>query len=123
MAAITSANVQVLETTDVISKALKSFGVRRKLAITLAAQGGTAGDIPASALGLKQITSTRTYAAYIGSAWVGNAPTFIGNSTSTLLQDGNYIFPVDLTQATDASRANPANITGVLDVEVEGIPN
>jgi hypothetical protein len=117
MAAISSANVSVIQAYEFGSRTGKSHGLRQILAITLSAQGGTAGDIPASALGLKQITNVQSLGAILS----GN-PRYVGVGVSALGSDSNYIYPVDLTQATDANRATPANITGTLYVMVEGIP-
>lgn len=114
MAAITSSNVTLIRTFQNVDRA---GCVREKvsdLAITLSAQGGTAGDIPASALGFAVIYAAQALSATISSTMVG--------AVVCTAQDGSEIFPVDLTQATDANRANRANLTGTLYVRVFGTP-
>lgn len=117
MAAITSANVVVLQPPyEHGSRHGKLVETRMVVQITLAAQGGTAGDIPASAFGLKQITSVRDMAATIG----GN-PRHCPLQIANYGQNNNYIYPLDPTQATDATRTTPANITGTVVAEIGGI--
>lgn len=117
MAAITSANVVISNQYEFGSRSSKFIEYRMIATITLAAQGGTAGDIPASAFGLKQITNVRDIACTIG----GN-PRHCPMQIANFGLDGNYIYPLDPTQATDASRTTPANITGTVVVEISGIP-
>lgn len=119
MAAITSANVVFLQQPyEFGSRSNKYIEHRMVAQITLTAQGGTAGDIPASAFGLKQITNVRDIAALIG-----GSPRHCPMQIANIGLDNNYIYPLDPTQATDASRTTPANITGVITVEIAGITN
>lgn len=117
MAAITSANVVTHDSYEVGSRSGKFRGIGVLATITLAAQGATAGDIPASVFGLKQITYVNSVAAVIGAA-PRYAPVAIANFGA----NDNYIFPIDVNQATDASRFLPANITGTITLYIEGIP-
>lgn len=117
MAAITSANVVIHQTYEVGTRSGKQLGVGVLATITLAAQGATAGDIPPSVFGLKQFLFVQPLSATISAVkrWV---PFGLANFGL----DDNYIFPVDLMQATDANRGIPANLTGTFTVYVEGIP-
>lgn len=117
MSAITTAEVTTLQAYEFGNRTNKSQGLRVLAAIVLSSQGATAGDIPASVFGLKQITSVFCYGSTISS-----------NPRATIFQvasigsDDNYIYPIALTQATDANRADPANLSGTFYVAVEGIP-
>jgi hypothetical protein len=118
MAAITPSNVTVLDAGDSASKQSKSRGIRRRVAVALTAQGGTAGDLPASAFRLKQITEVNFNGFFDGTNWRAGVQVGIANAGT----DNNSVFPADLLQATDASRGNPANLTGTLYLTIEGIP-
>ena len=117
MAAITASNVTILNEYEIGSKFGKSQGKRINAKITLDTQGATDGDIPASVFGLKAITNAVCYSAYIGTAWVGCV---VGVRSPG--SDSNSIFPISVINATDANRANPANITGDIYCIIEGIP-
>lgn len=117
MAAITSANVVIHDTYEIGTRQGKFRAQAVYATITLAAQGGTAGDIPASVFGLKQITYARNLAATIAAA-----QREVGFQIANYGVDANYIYPVDPAQATDASRGLPSNITGTCTVYLEGIP-
>ena len=114
MAAITSSNVTLVRSWERADLAGWAREKVSDLAITLSAQGGTAGDIPASALGFAKIYCAVCLSANISSTMVGGLV--------CVAPDGSEIFPVDLTQATDANRAKRANITGTLYVRVTGTP-
>lgn len=117
MAAITSANVAILQGYEVGTRSGKFLAYGMVAAITLTAQGATAGDIPASVFGLKQITHVREISGVIG----GN-PRHIPMQIANYGQDNNYIYPLNVLEAVDANRGTPANITGVVTVYLEGIP-
>lgn len=114
MAAITSANVTKVRKWEIKDAGGATVEVVADLVIALSAQGGTAGDIPASALGFNKIYSVVAQAAVISATLVG--------AVVCKDQTGTEIFPVDVTQATDANRANRANLTGDLYVRVTGSP-
>ena len=116
MAAITSSNVTITDQYEIGTRTGKGRGTRIMASVVLTAQGATAGDIPASAFGLKQITN-----AYAMGSLISAAPKGVIIGISALGSDANYIYPVSLIQATDADRANPANLTGTIFVCVEGI--
>lgn len=112
MAAITSANVTKVHAYEEGARDGTFVEVVKDLIIALSSQGGTAGDIPASALGFAKIYSAVGMAfddaTNVRGAWVGVAT------------DGSEIFPIDATQATDANRTLRANLTGSLYVRVTG---
>lgn len=114
MAAITSANVTVERTWMAMDAAGAQVEVVRDLVITLTAQGGTIGDIPASALGFNKIYSVHAIGANISAAL----------AAAVLMRDaaGTEIYPVDLTQTTDALRNNRSNITGTIYARISGSP-
>lgn len=116
MAAITSSNVTRYRSYTVVDQAGAVQEKVSDLGIVLSAQGGTAGDIPAAALGFARINRAFATALDLGAGTVVGA--LVGTQT-----DGSELFPVDITQATDANRANRANLTGTLHVRVYGIPN
>jgi hypothetical protein len=106
----------VLPSYEIGSKGGKSQGIRQFVALELTAEGATAGDIPASLFGLKQITYVHCYGATISAADAAGL-FFVGD----IGNDGNYIYPVDLTQATDADRNDPADLTGTFYLMIDGI--
>lgn len=113
MAAITSSNVTVLHSYRVGDIGMKYQGVLKRLKIVLSAQGGTAADIPASALGFSRMDSVSSSILSVSDvpkgAWIG------------LSTDGLELIPFDANQATDANRTARANITGDLYVTVIGL--
>ena len=112
MAAITSANVTVIKGWDEGDRTMKWTDSLRRLKIVLAAQGGTVGDIPAAALGLAEIYGVSEATLDVG-----------GTPKATLVftaLNGSELITADLTQATDATRADRANLTGNLYVTVRG---
>jgi hypothetical protein len=112
MAAITSANVTPSRTWETMGADGCVKEKTSDLAIVLSAQGGTAGDIPASALGFAKIYSAFGLAfddaTNVRGAWVGVAV------------NGSEIFPIDAVVSTDANRTLRANLTGTLYVRVTG---
>jgi len=115
MAAITSSAVSLLRSWETIDRAGCVKEKTSDLAITLSAQGGTALDIPAATIGFNKIYSVNAFCLYDG-----NVTSY--GALAGMSYDGSDIFPVDLTQVTDANRINRANITGVWYVRVTGIP-
>jgi hypothetical protein len=112
MAAITSANVVVVKSWEDGDRSSKWTSSVRRLKITLAAQGATIGDIPAAALGFREI-----YDAYAATLMVANVPKGVIVCVDLL---GTELVTVDINQATDATRGDRANVTGVLFVTVRG---
>lgn len=115
MAAITSANVTVTRSWEVMDKGGQFQEKISDLVITLSSQGGTAGDIPATALGFAKIYyavgKAFDDATNVRGAWVG-----VGTN-------GSEIFPVNACVSTDADRTLRASLTGTLYVRVHGVPN
>jgi hypothetical protein len=113
MAAITASNVTLLRAWETAAKAGYTVEKTKDVSIALSAQGATAGDIPASALGFSKIYSAVALAfddaTNVRGGWVGVAV------------DGSEIFPIDAAQATDANRTLRANLTGTLYVRVTGM--
>lgn len=109
MAAITSDNVTVYDSFDIGTKSGQSKGMRIRCGVTLAAQGATALDIPATAFGLSTITGM--WGGFLDST---------GTYTGILLgrnPSGTYLFPCLPADGT------PVNLTGVLHLWVEGYPS
>jgi len=113
MAAITSANVTTTSAWRMGDIGNKYQGVLKNLQIVLSSQGGTLGDIPASALGFTKILSVMT-----GILMVSTTPKGVVVGVAS---DGTELIPIDLTQATDANRTARANITGTLYISVLGV--
>lgn len=112
MAAITSANVSTTRSFELGSRGGAMVEVVKDLIITLSAQGGTAADIPASALGMAKIYTAFAYGLLTSGTMYG--------SVVGVVSDGSSIFPIAVTDATDATRATAANVTGNLYVRVTG---
>lgn len=93
----------------------KRVRIRRNLTITLATQGGATNLIPATALGLAagQCQSALCVLFVDGGAQ---------KRAVWLFTDGTNIYVGDPTQATDANRAIPADVTGTLTLEIAGFP-
>lgn len=112
MAAITASNVTLLRAWEQAAKGGDRAEIVKDLKIVLSAQGGTAGDIPASALGFSKLYSVQAQSIVQSAVTRG---VIVG-----LAIDGSEIFPVDMGQATDANRSLRANTTGDLYVRVTG---
>lgn len=115
MAAITSNNVTVIDAYRVGDFTNKQRAVYKRVKITLSAQGGTVGDIPASALGFSKFYDVSSAMLEVSS--VPKAVLVFLNAAGTELITAN------LAQATDANRIDRANLTGDLYVTVYGWPN
>lgn len=106
MAAITSSAVSLTRSFEVRGFNGALIEKVSDLTITLSAQGGTKGDIPASVLGFSKIFTAEAFRQNAGSdyaSWVG------------IWSDGSGIFTANL--GTGA----PANYTGVIDVRITGM--
>lgn len=112
MAAITSTNVVVTRAWDEGDRGGKVIQSVKQLIITLSAQGGTAADIPASALGFAEVYECYAYGLNVSGTMKG--------ALTAIAIDGSEIFPIDVNQATDANRTLRANVTGDLYVTVKG---
>jgi hypothetical protein len=112
MAAITSSNVTLISSWEVRSYG-GFFETVRIVDIALTAQGGTANDIPASALGYRSINWAMPIRALDGSSNLRHVPIL-------LEADGEGLLTVDIEASTDADRANPANWTGTVRVMLAG---
>lgn len=115
MAAITAANVTLIRSWAAPDISGAQREVVKDVSIVLAAQGGTAGDIPASALGFALIHSCQAKELDVAGTPNG-ALVFVK-------KDGSELVPVDVNQATDANRTLRANITGTLYIRVSGHPS
>lgn len=114
MSAITTANVTDLDNSGghaIGTPSGKLTGYRRRVSISLTAQGGTAGDIPASVLGFKRIK--RAQVLYFLTA--GSANANVGVTLDAYADNNNLL----TFTAVDGSTA-AANVTGTLAVDVEG---
>lgn len=94
----------------------KTIRVRRQLSITLSSQGGAINTIGYAALGFADggIETVHCIRFTDGSnqiRWVG------------LFTDGDNVYVADPTQATDADRGEPSDVTGTLVMEIAGWPN
>jgi hypothetical protein len=91
----------------------KFIMLRKKMSITLAAQGGATNTIGDAALGFASggIIEARAVLFTDGSAQ---------KRTVWLFTDGTNVYVGDPTNATDATRAIPGDVTGTLVLIVEG---
>lgn len=94
----------------------KRVRVVRRLSLALTAQGGTADTISATALGFRAGMLERATCILFtdGSA---------NKRVVWCFTDGTNLYIGDPTQATDANRGLPGNVTGTLIVEVAGQPS
>lgn len=93
----------------------KRIRVRRRLTLTLSTQGGATNVIPATTLGIAagQLQLCECVSFTDGGAQI---------RTLWLFTDGTNMYVGDPTQATDANRSIPADVTGTLVCEVAGLP-
>lgn len=92
----------------------KRIRVVKRLSLSLSSQGGATNNIPASALGFSSLSQARCVLFTDG----GSQKRVVWCFT-----DGDYLYIGDPTQATDADRGEPADVSGTLVVEVGGIPS
>lgn len=112
MAALTSAGVTL---NGFYYLGLRPESKRKVVNVTLvlSSQGGLTNNIPASLLGLRAVT--RAYSGRDSSSKLYPAgPSYDGTTT------GTYLVFYDLTNATDANRNAPADITATVRISVEG---
>lgn len=121
MAAITSANV-VTSFIKRVDAGGQQIELVKDVAITLSGQGGTAGDIPASALGFQRIRSVINGALNSSGTitYVPGAPDSYTYTPTTSVSSGNYggseVIPFPF-----GSSGSRGNITGVWYIRVSGI--
>lgn len=116
MAAITSANVTRQHIRRVMDASGAQWELTMDLIIVLSAQGGTAGDIPASAIGLQRIHSV-TGGILNNSGTITSVPCYTDYYTNTSGGvGGNEIIPFP----TNGSNSR-GNATGTLYIRVVGI--
>ena len=116
MAAITASAVTALDSSgySVGTASGKLIEYRQRFSIALTAQGGTAGDIPASVLGFQRITGVRLM--YFLTAGLANANVGV---TLSAYSDSNSLLTFTAINGSTAA----ADVTGTLAVEVWGILN
>jgi hypothetical protein len=93
----------------------KRIRIRRNLTIVLATQGGATNTIGGVALG---IASGQIQSVYCVQFTDGGTQ----KRAVWLFTDGTNVYVGDPTQATDANRAIPADVTGTLVLEIAGLP-
>lgn len=106
MSAITTANVTTIDSWERGTKSGQRVDLAQRVSIALTAQGGTTGDIPASALGLAEI-----YEVSPATLIAGGNPTAVHVGIAA---NGLSLFPAAFADGT------PANQTGVLNLTVYG---
>lgn len=93
----------------------KRIRVTKRLSLELSSQGGATNNIPATTLGFLagQLQKADCILFTDGSA---------NKRVVWCFTDGTYLYIGDPTQATDANRGLPGDVTGTLIVEVSGLP-
>lgn len=109
MADIAASNVTVQRAVSVGGVTGKDH-VQVLAKVVLGAQGTTTNKITAAALGLKKVESCSNAVKDDNTKVYPAVPT----------ADGTAVLLVDLTNATDANRANPADITATIYITVRG---
>lgn len=112
MAAVTSSQVSYVSGYEVGDRQNKLVYKRLVYDVTFSGNGGTADDCPASLFGLTTILSATALFTNVSS----NLRWFVVQ----VELDGAGILTFDPTVAADANRGSPANITGVVRVELLG---
>jgi hypothetical protein len=115
MSAITSANVTMLKSWEGISKGNKTSRSYRRAQVTLSAQGGTSGDIPASVFNLVDIYEVDAYGLNATGTW-SSMPVVLDQTTNGTT--GAVLNTGILT--CSPSTGALANATGILEVLVTG---
>ena len=113
MSALTSSGVTI---NDIYMEGDFVNSKRKVLNVTLvlSSQGGLTNNIPASLFGLSAITEARGFRTS-SSVKYDAGPSYDGTTA------GAYLVFYDATNATDASRNNPADITATVRGTVIGI--
>lgn len=93
----------------------KRIRIRKNITITLASQGGATNTITAASLGI--LAGQCSFVQCIQFIDGGSQ-----KRTVWLFTDGTNVYVGDPTQATDANRAIPADVTGTLTLEIAGLP-
>lgn len=88
--------------------------VVKRLTLSLSTQGGATNTISASSLGFSSLQKADCILFTDGSAQ---------KRVVWCFTDGTYLYIGDPTNATDATRGIPGDVTGDLIVEVAGIPS
>lgn len=115
MAAITSANVTRISGNEVGDRYGNFVEKTAVYDVVLSSQGGTAGDIPASAFGFATFNWVTCVRAIDGSSNLCTVmPIVEVAGTGFLVADPNT--------STDANRSKPANFTGTVRVRFGGRP-
>lgn len=109
MPAATASVLTVLKSWEDGTKQGKAINRVVEGRLTLTAQGGLTNNIPASVFGLRYIREADGGVASNNAAYLV-LPSY----------DGTLLLVYDLTQATDANRATPADITATIRVTVKG---
>ena len=78
--------------------------------LTLTAEGGTSGDLPASLFGLISLSGVDVAIKTDDSAI----------ALFAVSSDGSELFATNLAQSTDASRPNKADLTGTYSITIRG---
>lgn len=115
MASLVAAAVTVNSQWEEGDRFGKRIRVRRRLSLALTGQGGATNLIPATVLGL---AAGQLHWAALGSFTDGGAQI----RACWLFTDGTNLYCGDPTNATDATRGIPGDLTGTLVVEVMGLP-
>ena len=92
----------------------KYIRVCKRLSLTLSSQGGATNTISAASLGFT--TAGLVSAQCLLFTDGGSQKRYVD-----LFTDGTYLYVGDPTQATDADRGEPADVTGTLVCEVKGL--
>lgn len=111
MASLAAGAVSIQRVQYLGDRTQKSTGKLVDAILTLTGQGGATNKILASVLGLSEIYEVRKCVTDGNTALLAS-PSY----------DGTYLNLYDVTNATDASRANPADITDTIRVIVVGRP-
>jgi hypothetical protein len=92
----------------------KLICIRKRLSLTLSAQGGATNTISATSLGFRStgLISAKCILFTDGSAQKRHV---------NLFTDGTYLYVADPTNPTDATRGIPGDVTGTLVCEVDGL--
>lgn len=114
MAAVTAADVTVVRSWETVDRA----GCVREKVSDLIIALSTAGSLTTNTIGAAALGFTRINSAYANSVTISSTKgVTVGVST-----DGLFLFVTSVINATDANRADPADITGTLYVRVTGLP-
>ncbi len=94
----------------------KRIRVVKRLSLSLSSQGGATNNIPATQLGFLAGQLQRATCVLFTDGGAQKRVVWC-------FTDGTYLYIGDPTQATDANRGIPGDVTGDLIVEVAGLPS